>query len=75
EPVRKRKNISKKISKAYKRPRVETSEVECEDQEKLPENPKEAEKEPEDNNSSSLLSSSSSSSNDDDSEEEMDEND
>ncbi|KAF0526269.1 hypothetical protein F8M41_014102 [Gigaspora margarita] len=49
EPVRKRKNILKKLRKTYKRPRVENFEEEQEDQEKLPKDLKEAEKEPENN--------------------------
>ncbi|KAF0478846.1 hypothetical protein F8M41_023940 [Gigaspora margarita] len=49
EPVRKHKNISKKLSKIYKRPRVENSKEEQEDQEKLPNDLKEDEKESEDN--------------------------
>ncbi|KAF0383445.1 hypothetical protein F8M41_011734 [Gigaspora margarita] len=57
----------------YKRPRVETSEVEWKVQKELSEDLKEAEKELKDNDFLSLLSSSSS--DNDDSEKEMDEND
>ncbi|KAF0453208.1 hypothetical protein F8M41_001784 [Gigaspora margarita] len=72
EPVRKNKNISKKSA----RPRVETSEIEREDQEELSEDSDKAENMPEDNDStSSIASSSSSSDNDNDSKKETDKND
>ncbi|KAF0483953.1 hypothetical protein F8M41_023159 [Gigaspora margarita] len=81
EPVRKNKNISKKFSKIYKRPRVETSEIEWEDQDELSEDLNEAENEPENNDSraSSFLSSdddnNSKKETDDDSKKETDESD
>ncbi|KAF0517319.1 hypothetical protein F8M41_016932 [Gigaspora margarita] len=45
---------SDNVEKTYKRPRVETSEEEREDQEDSLEDPKEAEQEPEDNDSNNV---------------------
>ncbi|KAF0482711.1 hypothetical protein F8M41_023375 [Gigaspora margarita] len=77
EPVRKNKNISKKFSKIYKRPK--TSEIEQEDQKELSEDSNEAKNEPENNDSRASSSSSSDYNNDskketdDDSKKETDE--
>ncbi|KAF0332819.1 hypothetical protein F8M41_020222 [Gigaspora margarita] len=46
--------FSDNVEKTYKRPKVETSEEEQEDQEELPEDLKEAEQKPEDNDSNNV---------------------